>query len=266
MSFHPLREVYEKLMIFFGSQNWWPGETPLEITVGAVLTQNTAWVNVERAINNLKTAGLLPSPATVANPDQRTGDQGPQTEIRSQESKDRAHSSSLDPRSSVFGPRFPDEQSCLIALAALPRASLAAYLRPVGYYNVKAQRLHNLIHHVHYEYGNLADFLALPASKLRRELLGIKGIGPETADSIMLYAAGLAIFVVDGYTHRIFSRHQLLPEDTDYHSIQAIFTDALPADPQLYNEYHALIVKTGKEFCRKIKPRCSDCPLRDLLR
>lgn len=231
-----LAAIYERLLAFFGPQQWWPGESPLEITVGAVLTQNTAWSNVEKAISNLRRADLLPRPAADQDQDQ-----------------------------SPTWPPGPNEEECLAYLAELPPEILAAHIRPAGYYNLKAQRLHNLLHHVHQEYGTLADFLALPVNELRRQLLGVKGIGPETADSIILYAANQPVFVVDAYTHRIFSRHQLLPEETDYHAIQETFIDALPADPQLYNEYHALIVRTGKEFCRKTNPRCAHCPLGPLL-
>jgi len=238
MTSSSLAAIYQRLLAFFGPQHWWPGESALEITVGAVLTQNTAWGNVEKAIANLRGFDLLPRPAAASGQDQ---DWPPS------------------------GPPGPNEEQCLAALAELPPEILAAHIRPAGYYNLKAQRLRNLLHHVHREYGTLADFLALPVNELRRQLLGVKGIGPETADSIILYAANQPVFVVDAYTHRIFSRHQLLPEETDYHAIQEAFTDALPADPQLYNEYHALIVRTGKEFCRKTNPRCDRCPLGPLL-
>ncbi|HET97706.1 MAG TPA: endonuclease III domain-containing protein [Desulfurivibrio alkaliphilus] len=219
-----LLTIYHRLLDFFGPQRWWPGQTPLEIMVGAVLTQNTAWGNVEKAIANLKGAELLPATAVDA----------------------------------------AAQQACLIGLAQTPTPLLAALIRPAGYYNLKAGRLHNLIRRISDHHADLETFLARPTAELRRELLAIKGIGPETADSILLYAAGKPVFVVDAYTHRIFSRHQLLPEEADYHQIQEIFSDALPAEPQLYNEYHALIVRTGKEFCRKSNPRCPTCPLRTL--
>lgn len=225
MSEHPLLHIYRRLLDFFGPQQWWPGETPLEIMVGAVLTQNTAWGNVEKAIINLKAVELLPA-------------------------------SAADPAAA--------QQTCLARLAATPTPLLAAHIRPAGYYNLKAGRLHNLILHIAGQDDGLEEFLARPTAELRRELLTIKGIGPETADSILLYAAGRPVFVVDAYTHRIFGRHQLLPEETDYHQIQEIFSDALPAERQLYNEYHALIVRTGKEFCRKSNPRCPACPLNGL--
>ncbi len=248
---HPLLSAYEQLLDFFGPQNWWPGDTPLEIMVGAVLTQNTSWGNVEKAIANLKTAGLLPAP------DFRSVTP---TSDRLLQDEPGDHS----PNNCSDHPGLQNQDQYLTALRELPTEELAGQIRSAGYYNLKARRLHNLIEHIHDAHGSLDDFLALPAATLRRELLTVKGIGPETADSICLYAAGNPVFVVDTYTHRIFSRHHLLPEEADYHTIQEIFTDALPADTQLYNEYHALIVRVGKEFCRKGQPRCPQCPLHDL--
>ena len=226
MSETPLLAIYHRLREFFGPQHWWPGESPLEIMVGAVLTQNTAWSNVEKAIANLKGAELLPSSA------------GP------------------DPVAA--------QQDCLARLAATPAPLLAELIRPAGYYNLKTARLLNLLHHLTSQYDDLADFFSRPTGELRRKLLAVKGIGPESADSILLYAANRPVFVVDAYTHRIFGRHQLLPEEADYHLIQESFSDVLPEEAPLYNEYHALIVRTGKEFCRKSKPRCQACPLNDL--
>ncbi len=226
MSKHPLLAIYQRLLKFFGPQQWWPGESPLEIMTGAVLTQNTAWSNVEQAIANLKGAELLPSSA------------GP------------------DPAAA--------QQACLARLVATPAPLLAELIRPAGYYNLKAARLHNLLHHLTSQYDDLADFFSRPTGELRRNLLAVKGIGPESADSILLYAANRPIFVVDAYTYRIFGRHQLLPEESDYHLIQESFSDVLPEDARLYNEYHALIVRTGKEFCRKSKPRCPECPLNSI--
>lgn len=216
MSRPTIAAIYQRLLAHFGPQHWWPGETALEIISGAVLTQNTAWRNVEQAIANLKAAELLP------------------------------------------------EDTCLTRLATLPAAELAALIRPAGYYNIKAGRLQNLLGRIHAEHDSLAAFLAQQSTTLRRQLLEIKGIGPETADSIMLYAAQRPVFVVDTYTHRIFSRHGLLPEEADYHQVQEIFHDALPAEAPLYNEYHALIVRLGKEYCRKSNPRCPTCPLEEL--
>jgi len=210
-----LRDIYDRLLAFFGPQHWWPGETRFEIMVGAVLTQNTAWTNVEKAIISLKDQGLL----------------------------------------------------SFEAMCASPHAALAECIRPCGYFNVKATRLHNLLAMVETRYHGDLDRMAadeLPA--LRQALLSVKGIGPETADSILLYAAGKPIFVVDAYSYRLLSRHGLVSEDeTDYETMQELFMDALPADSSLFNEYHALIVRTGKDFCKKTNPRCGACPLMALL-
>ncbi len=203
-----LHEIYDLLLARFGPQRWWPGETPLEIMVGTVLTQKTSWHNVEKAIANLKAAGLL-SPA---------------------------------------------------ALAALPSELLAEQIRPAGYHNLKAGRLKNLLALIAAQ-GGVNALLALPTADLRELLLTVKGIGPETADSIVLYAAGRPVFVVDAYTHRICSRHGLIDEECDYFQLQELFMDNLAEDAALFNEYHALLVRTGKEFCRKSKPKCGDCPL-----
>ncbi len=202
--------VYERLHDYYGEQGWWPGETPLEVMVGAVLTQNTNWGNVEKAIGNLKDRGCL----------------------------------------------------SFEALRELDQDLLAEYIRPSGYYNVKAKRLKNLLQMIEDEYeGELAFFFEDSLESSRENLLRVKGVGPETADSILLYAAQKPVFVIDTYTHRVFSRHQLVEEDTDYFSLQQEFMDSLPSDVKLFNEFHALIVSVAKEFCKKKKPRCSDCPL-----
>lgn len=205
-----LLAIYRALATAFGPQRWWPGETTLEIVVGAVLTQNTNWANVEKAIANLKTYELL----------------------------------------------------SLEKLATLSPEIIAHHIRPAGYYNLKAKRLQNLLRAIH-DQGDLAAFLAQPAERLRQTLLAVKGIGPETADSIILYAANQPIFVVDAYTHRLLLRHNLISEEADYQEIQELFMDNLPADPALFNEYHALIVRCGKEFCKKSNPNCAACPLPD---
>lgn len=206
-----LLDIYQALFDCFGPQHWWPGETPLEILVGAVLTQNTNWSNVSRAIDNLRRAGLL----------------------------------SLD------------------ALVHLPTPLLAEQIRPSGYYNLKAVRLQNLLHHIAASAGSVEDYFdRRPTASLREELLAIKGIGPETADSILLYAGNKPTFVVDAYTHRILNRHGLVADESDYHELQALFLDHLEPDVTLFNEYHALIVRTAKEFCRKSNPACDACPLK----
>ncbi|HEB70181.1 MAG TPA: endonuclease III domain-containing protein [Desulfobulbus sp.] len=208
-----LQEMYERLYGHFGAQDWWPGETPFEVMVGAILTQNTNWKNVERAIDNLKRAGIL----------------------------------------------------SLAAMSELPLELLAEYIRPAGYYNIKAVRLQNFFTLLNEQWdGDLEFFLSQSRDTLREQLLSVKGIGPETADSMVLYAAHLPIFVVDAYTHRILTRHELIDESFDYHAIQELFMDNLEEDSRLFNEYHALIVQVGKECCKKSKPACADCPLAGL--
>lgn len=207
-----VNEIYRRLYRHFGPQHWWPGETQLEITIGAVLTQNTNWQNVEKAIANLQAHNLLSLPA----------------------------------------------------LSEIPVDILARHIQPSGYYNLKAKRLKNLIAAIGREDGDLASFLATDLDTLRQNLLAVKGIGPETADAIILYAAAKPIFVIDAYTHRILLRHDLIWEESDYHEMQELFMSALPEDVGLYNEYHALLVKLGKEFCLKSKPKCADCPLAGL--
>ncbi len=202
-------DLYHLLWQHFGPQGWWPGETPLEVAVGAILTQNTNWQNVALAIDRLKKAGVLSA----------------------------------------------------AALMALPAAELAALIRPAGYYNIKAGRLKNFITYLMEKYqGSMAKLAAAPLARLRPELLAIKGIGPETADSILLYALDKPIFVVDAYTHRIFSRHGLTAGPYSYEGLQALCQAALPPDLALWQEFHALLVRTGKDCCRP-RPRCESCPL-----
>ena len=205
-----IKKTYRKLFTAFGPQHWWPGDTPFEVIVGAILTQNTAWTNVEKAIHNLKKARLL------------------------------------TPRK----------------MHDLSQAELAKYIRPAGYFNIKAKRLKHFLNYLFDNYGgSLNRMFKKRTDALRRELLSVNGIGPETADSILLYAGNHPVFVVDAYTKRIFSRHQIIKEDTDYHDIQKLFVDNLPHDVKIFNEYHALIVSIGKDFCRNRKPLCSRCPL-----
>jgi len=204
-----LTEIYQLLFDRFGPQHWWPGETRFEIITGAILTQNTSWANVEKAITNLKSADCL--------------------------TPEKLHR--LDP------------------------AQLAELIRPAGYYNIKAKRLKNFIDWLFGNYdGELANLETIDTDRLREELLAIKGVGRETADSILLYAFDRPIFVVDAYTARIVCRHGLIGPDADYEQLRELFESSLPADTQLYNEYHALLVRVGKEFC-KPKARCPDCPM-----
>lgn len=205
-----LLKVYEKLHKTYGPQHWWPGDTPFEVIIGAILTQNTNWGNVEKAIINLKAEGML-SPEGLRN---------------------------------------------------VNHNHLAMLIRPSGYFNIKAGRLKHFIDYLYKRHGgSLKKMFSLELKQLRHELLEVKGIGPETADSILLYAGGYPLFVVDAYTARIFQRLGILPEEVTYHETQELFMDSLPHDVKLFNEYHALIVRLGKELCRP-RPKCEGCPLR----
>jgi len=208
-----LLEAYDRLLAAFGRQHWWPGETPFEIIVGAILTQNTNWKNVEKAILNLRRNDLLTA-----------------------EKLSKTHPTTL-----------------------------ARLIRPSGYYSVKARRLRNFLSFFLSEYqGRIASMRKDETTKLREKLLAVNGIGPETADSILLYALEKSRFVVDAYTKRIFNRHYLIPEETTYDDLQQLFMDNLPQKVPLFNEYHALIVKCGKQYCRNRKPLCQNCPLNGL--
>jgi len=202
--------MFNRLLDHFGPQHWWPAETELEVITGAILTQNTNWNNVIKAIDNLKSRNLL----------------------------------------------------TIKALYSVQTEALALQIRPSGYYNVKAARLKNLISFIVEKYGgNLPEFLNETTPQLREGLLSVKGIGPETADSILLYAARRPVFVVDAYTHRILNRHEMFEDQTTYHELQQFFMNHLSEEHSLFNEFHALIVNTGKTYCKK-KPICSDCPLK----
>lgn len=207
-----LTEIYDRLYGHFGPQQWWPGDTPFEITVGAILTQNTNWGNVEKAITNLKKEKKLNASA----------------------------------------------------LHSISRKKLASLIRPAGYFNIKADRLKHFIDFLadHYN-GSMKKMRAEETMSLRERLLNVKGIGPETADSILLYALEKPVFVIDAYTKRILSRHKLVMERSTYHELQGIFHENLPHDVKLFNEYHALFVMLGKDYCRP-KPRCESCPLQAL--
>lgn len=208
-----LIRTYRKLYKFYGPQGWWPGRSRFEIIVGAILTQNTAWANVEKAIKHIRASGNLASPSKIAS---------------------------------------------------LSHKELARMIRPAGYYNVKAVRLKNFTSFLASRYNRSLNKLSKAETPLlRQELLGINGIGPETCDSILLYAFGRPSFVVDAYTRRVFSRHGLFPEDLSYDSIRALFMKNLPSSEKIFNEYHALIVRTGKDYCKTV-PQCTECPLRGM--
>jgi endonuclease-3 related protein len=201
------------MLTHYGPTHWWPGETPFEIAVGAILTQNTNWTNVERALENLKALEMLRPEAIIAAEDD----------------------------------------------------TLEAALRPSGYFRQKAKRVRNFSRHLMEHYGgDMALMARRPLEELRRELLHLHGIGPETADDIILYACELPVFVVDTYTRRILHRHGLVPHDIAYEPLRAVFESRLPRDVAMWKEYHGLMVYIGKDFCRPT-PRCEECPLRPLL-
>ncbi len=205
-----LKRAYDALFRAFGPQHWWPGDTPFEVCIGAILTQNTNWTNVERAIVNLKGAGML--------------DAAPLRKAR--------------------GDR------------------LRRLIRPAGYFNQKAKRVKIFARWFgDYLGDSFENAKGIATPKLRGELLALNGVGPETADSMLLYAFGRAVFVVDAYTRRIVERHGFIEEGATYDEIQQLFTSNLPTRRKLFNEYHALIVMAGKHYCGPT-PRCDGCPLR----
>jgi endonuclease-3 related protein len=204
-----LLELYRLLFDTYGSQCWWPGETPFEVALGAILTQNTNWQNVARVIVALKAQGKL------------------------------------DP----------------LLLGEMPEAELAELFRPAGYYNLKARRVKNFLAFFAVRFESSMENMAQEDwESLRTELLHLNGIGPETADSILLYALHKPTFVVDTYTFRILSRHGLVADPCSYEELRQLFMDRLPPEVPLYQEFHALLVRLGKEFCRP-RPRCPGCPL-----
>jgi endonuclease-3 related protein len=205
-----LLKIYKSLYDFFGPLNWWPGDTPFEIMVGAVLTQNTSWSNVEKAISNLEKEDLL------------------------------------EPWK----------------LYRINREELAHLIKPSGYYNIKARRLKNFLNLFINDFeGSAEKMFSGDSWELRKKLLKVNGIGPETADSILLYAGNKLFFVVDAYTKRIFSRHKLISEDASYHQIQEFFSQNLDRDVKLFNEFHAQIVMLGKTTCTSRNPNCAKCPI-----
>jgi endonuclease III related protein len=206
-----LMNIYRTLYRAYGPRHWWPGETSFEVMVGAILTQNTSWRNVEKAIQKLK-------------------------------------------RKRVLNPG---------GIHRLKKSQLAPLIKSSGYFRVKTDRLKSFINFLFEEFdGNLKRMGREKLGELREKLLAVKGIGPETADSILLYGLKKPIFVVDAYTKRILCRHGMISEKASYEEVQKLFMDDLPLDEKLFNEYHALFVHLGKTVCKKI-PRCDICPLRD---
>lgn len=204
------RLIFRELLARYGPQHWWPGDTPFEIALGAILTQNTSWRNVEIAIDNLKKEGCLSPPA----------------------------------------------------LSRMSAERLGRLIRSAGFYRIKAKRVKEFVRFLMRRYdGAMGKMKRRKPGFLREELLQIKGIGPETCDSILLYALQKPVFVVDAYTRRILSRHGLIGEHAPYDEIQRFFETGLERDAKVFNEYHALLVRLGKERCRSKHPRCDGCPL-----
>src|SRR5229473_8038370 len=209
-----LMRYFAAMSLALGPMHWWPARTPFEVIVGTILTQNTSWANVERAIANLRSAQMLTPSA--------------------------------------------------ISVARMSR--LATLVRPSGYFRQKAKKLKAFVRFLQRGYGgSLKRMFDTPTAILRERLLSVHGIGPETADSILLYAGEHPVFVVDAYTHRIFGRHGITNGKADYENVRALVEAALPRDSQLFNEFHALVVNTAKNWCRKKEPRCAECPLGSLL-
>lgn len=205
---HRLQLIYKQLFKHYGAQHWWPGETPFEVMVGAILTQNTAWTNVEQAIVTLKLHQAL---------------------------------------------------DAKVLLKTSP-ARLAEWIRPSGYFNIKAGRLQNYCRW-YVDQGGYTQLEKLDTVQLRAAILSVNGVGPETADDILLYAFNRAVFVIDAYTRRLMSRLGVLDGEQPYEVLRSFLENSLSADVDLYNEYHALIVQHAKQVCRP-KPRCEECFLR----
>jgi endonuclease-3 related protein len=207
-------EIFDKLLKAFGPRHWWPGESPFEVMVGAILTQNTSWKNVEKAIQKLKTRKVL----------------------------------------------TPD------GIHRLKTSDLASLIRSSGFYRIKADRLKSFVDFLFEEFeGKIERMKKEPFEGLRKRLLEVKGIGQETADSILLYALQKPMFVVDAYTRRVLSRHGMISDRDSYEEVQKLFMRHLPPDEKLFNEYHALLVHVAKSACKKI-PQCDICPLKGVRR
>lgn len=209
-----IRSFYDALYGAHGRQHWWPARSQFEVIVGAILTQNTSWNNVERAIGNLRLHRLL----------------------------------------------------SVSAIRNVSTVRLARLIRSSGYFRQKARKLKAFVRFLDARYrGSLRRMFREPTAALRDELLQVHGIGPETADSILLYAGNHPVFVIDAYTRRILERHQIAHGRATYEGLRGLFEASLPNDPALFNEYHALIVHTGKHYCRTSNPLCSECPLQPFL-
>jgi endonuclease III related protein len=210
----PLTVYYHQLLNHFGPQRWWPVRTRMEVILGAILTQNTAWRNAALALKALRKSGLLR----------------------------------------------------LERLRGATQAQLETCVRQAGFYRQKAATIQAFLDWLDTRHeGSLDAALAAPPEQLRRDLLALKGFGPETADAVLLYAGHRPFFVADAYTRRMLSRHGLIPPESRYDSAQAFLHQNLPSDAQLFNEFHALLVETGKRYCKREQPRCELCPLRDYL-
>lgn len=209
-----IRRIYRLLEAHFGDLGWWPAKSRFEVIVGAILTQNTAWVNVEKAIKALKKEKLM----------------------------------------SVRG------------LAEASPARVEAAIRPTGYFRVKSSRLKTVCRFLLGECGGKIELLRKrDTAELRDKLLSVKGIGPETADSILLYAVDKPVFVVDAYTRRIFSRHGLVKEDVGYEELRAMVEAVFPGEKRVFDQFHACLVETAKNYCRKKAGLCGECPLGGLM-
>ena len=207
-----LLKIYRLLFRTYGPQHWWPGDTPFEVMVGAILTQNTSWKNVEKSMNRLKEEGVL--------------------------HPERMH--------------------------RLKTSDLASMIRSSGYFRIKADRLKEFLLFLHNEFnGDWMKMKRVPLKELREKLLGVKGIGPETADSILLYGLEKPIFVVDACTKRVLLNHGVISEKASYKEVQDLFMENLPSDERLFNEYHALLVHLGKWVCKKT-PKCDICPIKEI--
>ena len=196
----------------FGPQHWWPADTPFEVMVGAILTQNTSWKNVEKSINRLKEEGVL----------------------------------------------HPE------GMQQLKTQDLASIIRSSGYFRIKAKRLKAYVNFMFEEFGGRIEKMRrIPLKEMRAKLLSVNGIGPETADSILLYGLEKPIFVVDAYTKRVLLNHGMISEKASYEEVQDLFMKNLRSDVKVFNEYHALLVHLGKWVCKKA-PKCDICPLRSI--